>query len=138
MNPARSSASHPLNNLNLIAQANQPAQDARSSDFSTAASAPLVNRTHRAIRARAQAIQARKNRARSLLLPLLVSSSMLVLVCYAIWSLFDEYELNPNGLPDASNQLFVLVLWFLPIVAGVLGAIWFRRSRNGGREDVIL
>ena len=137
MNPVRSSASHPLHNLNPLNQAN-PKQVSQTADFSTAACAPLVNRTHRAIRARAQAIQARKSRVRSLLLPLLVSSSMLVLVCYAIWSLFDGYELNPTGLPDASNQLFVLVLWFLPIVAGVLGAIWFRRSRNGGREDAIL
>lgn len=104
---------------------------------STVAHSGVVNRTHRTVRARARSLQARRLRARSLLLPLLVSSAMLMLLCYALWRLFDEYELNPNGLPDASNQLFVLILWFLPITAGVIGAIWFRRLRFRNREDVL-
>lgn len=108
-----------------------------ASRLSTAANSCLVNRTHRIIRARAGLLKARRSRVRSILLPLLVSSAMLMLVCYAIWNLFDEYELNPNGLPDASNQLFVFLLWFLPITAGVLGAIWYRRVHQQNREDVV-
>ena len=109
--------------------------DASTPALSTAARACLVNRTHRIVRARAGSLQARRRRARSLLLPLIVASAMLLLLCYALWTLFDEYELNPNGLPDASNQLFVLLLWFLPVTAAVLGAIWFRRFRYRNRED---
>ena len=109
--------------------------DAPTPALSTAARACLVNRTHRIVRARAGSMQARRRRTRGLLLPLIVASAMLLLLCYALWTLFDEYELNPNGLPDASSQLFVLLLWFLPVTAAVLGAVWFRRLRYRNRED---
>lgn len=111
---------------------------ANSSHLSTAANSCMVNRTHRIIRARASVIKARRRRARSLWVPLVVSSAMLMLLLYAVWSLFDEYEIHPTGIPDASNQLFLFVLWFLPITVGVLGAIWYKRGhQQQNPEDAV-
>jgi cytochrome c-type biogenesis protein CcmH/NrfF len=36
----------------------------------------------------------------------------------------------PNGVPDASDQLVILLLWSLPVTALVLGLGWYKRGRN--------
>jgi hypothetical protein len=104
--------------------------------LSAAARALLVNRTHRVVRARAQAMAARRSRIRSLWLPIAICSGMLVIVCTAVWSLLDQYELTPNGIPDASDQFLVLLLWFLPVSMALLAMVWFRRihTKRSGRE----
>jgi hypothetical protein len=98
--------------------------------LSVAARASLVNRTHRVVRERATVIADRKSKIRSLWLPIAVASGMLVIICTALWNLLDEYELTPNGVPDASDQFLVLLLWFLPVSMALLTMIWFRRIRT--------
>lgn len=102
----------------------------------SAASARVVNRTHRVVRERARTIQARRSRIRSLWIPLGVCSALLVIFCTAIWNVLDQYEVNPNGLPDASNQFLVLLLWFFPVSAFLLAMVWFRRTRSRSESEV--
>ena len=52
---------------------------------SAAARASIVNRTHRVVRERAMELQQRKKSRRELVLPLLICSAVLFLVCYAGW-----------------------------------------------------
>jgi hypothetical protein len=90
----------------------------------------LVNRTHRVVRERAKQMSARRTRMRSLWAPLAVCASMLVILVTAVWTLLDEYELTPTGMPDASDQYMVLLLWFLPASAALLAMVWFRRAQS--------
>ena len=100
------------------------------------AQASTVNRTHRVVRERARLIQARRNQVRSLWLPMTICSALIVIFCSAVWSVLDEYELVPVGVPDSRYQIFVLLLWFFPVSASLLGMVWFRRSRNRPGEGV--
>ena len=100
-------------------------QDSRS-----AARASVVNRTHRVVRERAKTLAARRSRVRSLWIPLAVCSSLLVIICTAVWSVLDQYEVTPNGVPDASNQFLVLCLWFLPVSMALLAVVLFQRARK--------
>lgn len=96
----------------------------------------LVNRTHRVVRERARQISIRREKIRSLWVPLTVCAAMVVILVTAVWSLLDEYELTPTGMPDASDQYMVLLLWFLPASAALLAMVWFRRvhSRRSSGE----
>ena len=100
------------------------------------ARASMVNRTHRVVRERAKQMSARRDRIRSLWAPLAVCASLLVILVTAVWSTFDQYELNPTGMPDASDQFAVLLLWFLPVSGALLAMVWLRRtqSRRTGSE----
>lgn len=95
-----------------------------------AARASVVNRTHRVVRERAAVMAARRSRVRSLWIPIAVSSALLLIISTAVWNVLDQYDLNPNGIPDASNQLFILLLWFLPVSMALLTVILFRRARR--------
>jgi len=101
------------------------------------ASASMVNRTHRVVRERATTMQARKSTMRGLFIPLIVSAAFLVSVVCAAWVMLDEYDVTPLGLPEPGQQLFVFMLWCLPISAAALAAVAFRRSgsktESGGR-----
>jgi hypothetical protein len=99
-------------------------------DLDTAARASVVNRTHRVIRERAKTIAARRSRIRSLWIPVAVCSSLLVIICTAVWSALDGYDVTPNGVPDASNQFLVLCLWFFPVSMALLAVVLFRRARR--------
>jgi hypothetical protein len=104
--------------------------------MSAAARASLVNRTHRVVRERAQAMAAQRSKVRSLWLPIAVASGLLIILCTAVWSLLDEYELSPTGIPDASDQFLVLLLWFLPVSMALLTIVWFQRvhTKRSNRE----
>jgi hypothetical protein len=104
-------------------------------DLGTAARASMVNRTHRIVRERANSLNARRDLVRSLWFPMAVSSAMLVILCSTVWSVFEQYEAVPSGVPESGDQSFVLLLWFLPISVTVLAAVWFRRMRGGSGED---
>ena len=104
-------------------------------DLSAAARASMVNRTHRIVRERANSLNARRDLVRSLWFPMAVSSAMLVILCSTVWSVFEQYEAVPSGVPESGDQSFVLLLWFLPISVTVLAAVWFRRVRGGSGED---
>ncbi len=106
------------------------------SPFSAMASVAIVNRTHRVVRERAKTIEARKQTFRSLWIPLTVSGGLLVVLVCAVWSILDQYELAPTGLPDANQQMLVLMIWCLPISAVLLAVLWFRRGGpNGFKAD---
>ena len=96
------------------------------------ARASVVNRTHRIIREQALQMRETRQRSRSLWVPVGIFSILLPLICYAVWAMMDGYDLTPNGVPDASDQLFLLMLWSLPVTAVLLGLAWFRRGRGNG------
>jgi len=93
----------------------------------TSARASVVNRTHRVVR---EMIAARRSRVRSLWIPVAVCSSLLVILCTAVWSALDGYDVTPTGVPDASNQFLVLCLWFFPVSMALLAVVLFRRARK--------
>ena len=99
------------------------------------ASAVMVNRTHRIVRERAKTLQARKKTLRELIVPLGVSAGLLAAVVFAIWTVLDEYDIAPTGLPDASQQILVFLMWCLPISAAMLAVVLFRRSGAGLKSD---
>jgi hypothetical protein len=90
----------------------------------------LVNRTHRVVRERAAQMSSRRSRIRSLWVPLTVCASMVVILVTAVWTMLDQYELNPIGMPDASDQYVVLLFWFLPVTTALLVMVWLRRTQN--------
>jgi len=99
-------------------------------DANAPARASVVNRTHRVVRERAKTMAARRSRVRSLWIPLAVCSSLLVIICTAVWSALDQYDVTPSGVPDASNQFLVLCLWFLPVSMVLLAVVLFHRARK--------
>jgi hypothetical protein len=94
------------------------------------ARAAIVNRTHRVVRAEALTMQEQKEKSRSLWVPLTIFSMLMLVLCYAIWGLLDNYDLTPNGVPDASDQMMLLLLWSLPVTMVVVGVVWLKRGRN--------
>ena len=100
------------------------------SPLSTAARARIVNRTHRVVREQALIMREQREKSRSLFVPLAICSSLLLVICYAVWAVMDGYDLTPNGIPDASDQLMILLLWSLPVTAAVMGLVWFKRART--------
>jgi hypothetical protein len=103
--------------------------------MNTLARSSTVNRTHRVVRERARAMTARRDRQRSLWVPMAVCSALVLIICTAVWSVLDEYEITPTGVPDSSDQFLVLALWFFPVSMALLAMVWFRRTRKqSGRE----
>ncbi len=90
----------------------------------------VVNRTRRVVREQALTMREQKSKSRSLWVPLTISSILMVVIGYAIWGMLDGYDLTPNGVPDASDQLMILLLWSLPVTAAILGLVWFKRTRT--------
>jgi hypothetical protein len=104
--------------------------------LSRSARASMVNRTHRVVREQALEMREQRERSRSLWIPLGIFSVLLPLICYAVWLMMDGYDITPNGVPDASDQLFVLMIWSLPVTVLVLSLIWFRRGRRSFNGEV--
>jgi len=106
--------------------------------MATGARSVVVNRTHRVVREQALTIREQKSKTRSLWVPLGISSILMVMICYAIWGMLDGYDLTPNGIPDASDQLMILLLWSLPVTAAVMGLVWFKRARTRSDSEAQL
>ena len=106
----------------------QPAGD--SGMRRAVASAAMVNRTHRIVRERAATLQARKSKVRSLWIPLAVSGGLVTLICFAVWSVLEQNDVTPNGIPDASQQMFVFLMWCLPLTAAVVAVVWYRLNSH--------
>jgi hypothetical protein len=110
-----------------------------------AARAGVVNRTHRVVRQRAKVMQARRSYVRSLMVPLAISSVLLLLVCFAVWSGLYQYEATEAAevvqadvaALDANNHLLVALLWFVPVTLALLGALLFRFRRNGSDRRTV-
>ncbi len=116
-------------------QEREVAQAFRGTVMAAGARGGVVNRTHRVVREQALNLREQKQKSRSLWVPLVIFSFLMPSICYAIWGLLDGYELNPIGIPTASNQLMVLLLWSLPVTAVVLGMVWFKRGRGRSGHD---
>jgi hypothetical protein len=101
-----------------------------------AARAQVVNRTHRVVREQALTMREHRSRRRSLWVPVIISSSLLLIICYAVWGMMDGYDITPTGIPDASDQMMILLLWSLPVTAFLLGLVWIRRGRNRANSEV--
>ena len=99
------------------------------------ASAVIVNRTHRIVRERAASMQARKSKTKGLCIPLSISGSLVTMICFAVWSVFEQNDVTPNGIPDASQQMFVFLLWCLPLSAAVLTVVWYRMHSQSKDEN---
>jgi len=101
----------------------------------------VVNRTHRVVRERARVLQAKRSRDRSLMLPLIVCSILLILSAFAVWSglyqaqTVEAMEADVAALADVNNHLFVVFLWFVPVSLAVLATIYVRRSRSSSFDD---
>jgi hypothetical protein len=111
-----------------------------------AARAGVVNRTHRVVRERAKVMQEKRSRDRSLMLPLLLCSVLLILTVFAVWTGLYEYQaaeaaeavqsdLTALAATDANNHLLVVVLWFVPVSLALLATVWFRRSRSNADDE---
>ena len=101
-----------------------------------AARASVVNRTRRVVREQALEMRDKRERTRSLWIPIGIFSILLPIICYAVWFVMDGYDLTPNGVPDASDQLLLLMLWSLPVTALLLGLMWFKRGRGRMNGEV--
>ena len=106
------------------------------------ARAGVVNRTHRVVRQRAKVMQQRRSRVRSLVLPLILCSVLLILTCLAVWTGLDQYQateaadVTALAAMDASNHFLVVLLWFVPVSMAVLAIVWYRSSREGAGSEV--
>lgn len=104
--------------------------------YPAGARASVVNRTHRVVREQALAMQAQRLQRRSLWLPIAFCSTLLITLCYAVWFLMDGYDMTPNGVPDASDQIFLVTVWSLPVTVMLLMLVWFRRGRTRSAENI--
>ncbi len=111
-------------------QGASPRSAATVSSFRVTARANAVNRTHRIVRQRAQEIQASRTTMRGLLLPMLLCSTLMLTLVFAVWMLLDQYDLVSSELPSSIHHFFLLLLWFLPVSAGLVAMVWFRRGRD--------
>ena len=116
---------------------NDPQDLLQAARLHGAARAQVVNRTHRVVREQALTMREHRSRKRSLWAPVIISSSLLLIICYAAWGMMDGYDLTPTGIPDASDQMMILLLWSLPVTAFLLGFVWIRRGRNRANGEVI-
>ena len=108
----------------------------RAARLHGAARAQVVNRTHRVVREQALTMREHRSRKRSLWAPIIISSSLLLILCYAAWGMMDGYDITPTGIPDASDQLMILLLWSLPVTAFLLCLVWLRRGRGRANGEV--
>lgn len=132
---------------------NQVQFDREDQDFSQACNAPelrvaasakVVNRTHRVVRQRAKLMRDRRSHTRSLLVPLLLCSALLLITVLAVWS--GVYQEGAGAVKDASASLLsttdndefvVLLFWFVPVTLAALGAVWFTRFRNSAESETV-
>jgi hypothetical protein len=112
----------------------QSNESQRNESQKNGARAVVVNRTHRVVREQALTMQEQKKKSRSLWVPVVIFSVLMVTICYAAWAMLDGYDLTPTGVPDASDQMMLLMLWSLPVTLLVLGMAWFKRKSSGNSE----
>lgn len=110
----------------------------------TAARDGVVNRTHRVVRHRAKVMQERRSHVRSLMLPLIICSALLILSIFAVWSgLYQPQateavqDVTASATTDANDQFLVVLLWFVPVSLALLAAVWFTRFRTSADRETI-
>ena len=100
-----------------------------------AAHVSVVNRTHRVVRERAKALSEQRSRLKSLWIPLAVCSVLLIVISIGAWDALAQSDISPTGIPDASDQMLVFLLWFLPISAAAFAIVWFNRTRSAAGNE---
>jgi H+/Cl- antiporter ClcA len=131
-------------------QSNEAADFARSAMHAIPAIARsgVVNRTHRVVRARAKFMQEKRSRDRSLMLPLVLCSVLLLLSAFAVWSGLYQYQaaeaaeavqadVAALAASDATNHFLVALLWFVPVSLALMATVWVRRSRNNADDEAL-
>ena len=128
-------------------QPNDPANFARTALRNTpaVAHAGIVNRTHRVVRERAKVMQQKRNRERSLMVPVIICSVLLILSVLAVWTGLYQYEAVEAAeavqadvatlATTDNNHVLVILLWFVPVSVAVLTTVWVRRSRNNADDE---
>jgi len=108
------------------------------------ARATVVNRTHRVVRERARVLQEKRSRDRSLMIPLIICSSLLILSALAVWTGLYQYQASETveavqsdvaALADINNHFLVVLMWFVPVSVVLLVTFWVRRSRNNSDDE---
>ena len=108
------------------------------------ARAAVVNRTHRVIRERATAMQARKRTVRDLMVPVAICSALLLLIASAVWTVADEGLAGwEGGLwkrvlqfgEEAGSSISILLIWFLPLTVITAAIVLLRRNRSSNAND---
>jgi hypothetical protein len=110
-----------------------------------AARAGVVNRTHRVVRERAKAMQEKRSRDRSLMLPLGLCSALLILTAFAVWTGLYEYQaaevvqadVAALAAAETANHFLVVMLWFVPVSIVLMVTVWVRRSRNNADDETL-
>lgn len=115
---------------------NSSSQPGAGTPLPTAARAAVVNRTHRVVREQALAMQAQKQRSRSLWVPVAICSILLLITCYGAAMLLDTYDISLIGDPDSSSDMLVFLAWSLPVTILVVGLVWIQRMRNRAEGDI--
>jgi hypothetical protein len=133
-------------------QPNDPASFARATlrNVPAVAHAGVVNRTHRVVRERAMVMQQKRNRERSLMVPVIICSVLLILSVLAVWTGLYQYEAAEAAeaaeavqadvatlATTDNNHFMVILLWFVPVSAAVLTTVWVRRSRNNADDEAL-
>jgi len=98
------------------------------------ARATVVNRTHRVVREQAENMREQRERSRSLWVPLVICSLLMMVLCYSVWFMLDGYDVTPSGIPDATDQIMLLLIWSIPVIGAALGLVWYRRERERANE----
>jgi hypothetical protein len=114
-------------------------------ELDIAASSKVVNRTHRVVRQRAKLMRDRRSYTRSLMVPLLICSALLLITVLAVWSGVYQESGAADAVQDLSatlsatdnDELIVMLFWFVPVTLAVLGAVWFTRFRNGPESETV-
>ncbi len=119
----------------MLSRTDLPRKGAPGPQHAVAAPAALVSRTRRVVSERAHDLQRRRRALQVLAIPLAICAAFVLINSHAVWSLLDQYELSPTGIPDASDQMLVFFLWFLPVTAALLVAAWFRRTRTRSQAE---
>jgi transposase len=116
--------------------------------MNTAARAGVVNRTHRVVRQRAKLMQARRSHVRSLMVPLIICSALLILTCFAVWTGLDQSQaaeaaeavqadVAALAANDVTNHFLVVMLWFVPASIALMVTVWVRRSGNNANDGAM-
>ncbi|MEG9431375.1 hypothetical protein [Terriglobus sp. ADX1] len=119
-------------------------EDPRNPGFD--ARAAVVNRTHRVIRQRANAMRERKRTTRDLIVPFVVCSALLLFIAAAVLHVTDESISDIAGIwkrivdlgADAGSEVSLLLLWFLPLSVITAAVVLLRRNRRpSDRNDKV-
>jgi len=113
-----------------------PIRPVEADSLSLGARSAVVNRTHRVVREQARVMREQRSRRRSLWAPVAICSTLLVIACYAIWSVMNLNDINADGVIDSSDQMFIVMVWLLPVSAAIFALVWMRRSRAAGVGEV--